>query len=107
MAGRTCDECGQRLVTQRRGARFCDQTCRAAWHNRERRGSGPTAKRIEAARGRNGGSRRASRDGSGTRIYLLPAQLEALSHSRLAPGVDAEAWRSAQKKLGAAQRRLG
>lgn len=43
---RTCDQCGKRLITQRSGARFCNDICKARWHNAERSKQGTTAKRI-------------------------------------------------------------
>jgi hypothetical protein len=33
----TCDYCGAALFASRSDRRFCDATCRARWHARERR----------------------------------------------------------------------
>ena len=33
----TCDYCGRALFASRSDRRFCDATCRARWHARERR----------------------------------------------------------------------
>lgn len=48
---RACDQCSKRLITQRADARFCDDICKARWHNAERSKRGATAKRIPGADG--------------------------------------------------------
>jgi hypothetical protein len=48
---RACDECGTPLIVHRRGARFCDDSCKNAWHNRQRRNSDASpSKRLEDGR---------------------------------------------------------
>lgn len=76
---RRCDECDKPLVVQRSGARFCGSDCKAAWHNKQRREPDAPAKRITPARTLPRGSRRASRDGRGERVYLLPMELAYLA----------------------------
>jgi hypothetical protein len=56
---RTCDECGKHMITQRRGARFCDDDCKNLWHNKHRRSQSATGKRltpVEAGVGARGGN---------------------------------------------------
>jgi hypothetical protein len=43
---RTCDQCGKHLISQRRGARFCGDECKNAWHNKARLRQGTTDKRL-------------------------------------------------------------
>lgn len=80
---RTCDECGKQLVTQRKGARFCDKDCSNAWHNKERRGSTATDKDLTPARSSENGRRRPSRDGHGTRIYLTSEEAVFLARGEV------------------------
>ena len=82
-----CENCGTSLQGRRAGTRFCDVTCRsAAWHHRhpERGHHAETPTEAEgnvysAARSAqtNGRSRRASKDGRGVRLYILPEDDEA------------------------------
>ena len=48
---RTCDNCGRHLITHRRDARFCDERCKNAWHNKRRRGGEAPAKHFTGAEG--------------------------------------------------------
>lgn len=43
---RACDQCGKHLVSHRQGARFCDDECKNAWHNEQRRRCAGTDKRL-------------------------------------------------------------
>ena len=43
--------CGRHLITQRADAEFCDQDCKNAWHNEQRRKQGATSKRLTGASG--------------------------------------------------------
>jgi len=48
---RICDQCTKRLITHRKGARFCNDNCKSAWHNDQRRAADGTDKRLEPADG--------------------------------------------------------
>jgi hypothetical protein len=45
---RTCDQCGKHLITHRADARFCDEDCKNAWHNKQRRSQDGPHKRLAA-----------------------------------------------------------
>jgi hypothetical protein len=48
---RSCDQCSKHLVTQRKGARFCGEECKNAWHNKQRLTGPTTDKRLAPASG--------------------------------------------------------
>lgn len=65
-----CEHCGRSFEAKRSHARFCSDSCRAAhWaKNRKNARERPGERVVEA-------SRRPSRDGRGTKVYLTPYQL--------------------------------
>lgn len=78
MAGSCCLWCGKKLSPERRkDARYCNSSCRAeASRVRKTQASG-----TKALRGATGGSRRASRDGRGTRIYVTGREIDLLERA--------------------------
>lgn len=90
MSAGGCLHCGASLEGKRPDALYCCSEHRAAEYRRRQEQAFSTAPTQP---------RRASRDGKGTRYYLLPNEVAALQESRLQPGVDAESWQSAQRKL--------
>jgi hypothetical protein len=85
-------------MRQRPHQRFCSQQCRREeWSAKQRDSSPAPAQRVL-----QGVERRASRDGKGTKVYLLPEEIEALRGGRLQPGVDVNDWQAAQSKLAKA-----
>lgn len=77
MAG-SCSWCGTDLTPERReDARYCNSSCRA----KASRARKPLSGGTEALRGAKNGSRRASRNGSGTRIYLTGREIDLLERA--------------------------
>lgn len=78
MSERTCKECGRQLIAHRKDAQFCGVNCKNRWHNKHPSGHGTTHKRLDGASGPAGRSRRRSRDGLGTRVYLTAEEIAQL-----------------------------
>lgn len=104
---RWCEECGRQMVTQRRGARFCGPKCKNAWHNKRAAVADPAHKRLEAPSTPENGPRRASRDGSGTKLYLTEADLRLIDEALYFLGPLPESAKPLQNKLDRALQRVG
>jgi hypothetical protein len=81
VAERTCEECGAPLTIQRKRARFCRDSCRTRWHNKQPSAPGSPRKRLTAAREPENGLRRKSKDGLGTRVYLTETEIVLMSRA--------------------------
>ncbi len=75
-APRYCEWCGKKIPRRRPNKRYCDATCRAE-HGHARRGTpGRPDKPLQSVAEQR---KRAIRDGSGTRMYVVRDDVVALA----------------------------